>query len=64
MMEFYGREGIPLGTFFCFATPATPIGSVEALDAASAIKKAIEEFEITDPQKQKRLMALIKGAAM
>jgi len=38
-------------------TPATPISSVEAPDAASAIKKAIELFEITDPQKQKRLAA-------
>jgi 1,2-phenylacetyl-CoA epoxidase PaaB subunit len=43
--------------FVLRATPATPIGSVEAPDAASAIKKAIEVFEITDPQKQKRLIA-------
>jgi hypothetical protein len=43
--------------FLLRATPATPIGGVSAPDAASAIKKAIEEFEITDPQKQKRLMA-------
>jgi len=32
--------------FLLRATPATPIGSV---DAASAIKKAIDVFEITDP---------------
>jgi len=36
------------------ATPAAPIGSV---DAACSIKKAIDVFEITDPQKQKRLVA-------
>jgi len=43
--------------FLLRATPATPIGSVEAPDAASAIKKAIDVFEMTDPQKQKRLRA-------
>jgi len=42
--------------FLLRATPATPIGSVEAPDAASAIKKAIELYEISDPQKQKRLI--------
>jgi hypothetical protein len=40
--------------FLIRATPATRIGRVEEPDAASAIKKAIEVFEITDPQKQKR----------
>jgi hypothetical protein len=39
------------------ATPAKVIGYVEAPDAESAIKKAIEEFKITDPQKQRRLIA-------
>jgi hypothetical protein len=39
------------------ATPAVIIGYVEAPDAESAIKKAIEEFKITDPQKQRRLIA-------
>jgi hypothetical protein len=43
--------------FLLRATPATPIGSVEAPDAPSAIKKAIEIYDITDPQKQKRLIA-------
>jgi hypothetical protein len=39
------------------ATPAATIGYVEAPDAESAIKKAIEEFKITDTQKQRRLIA-------
>ena len=34
------------------ATPAQYIGEVEAPDEASAIKKAIEEFQITDRWKQ------------
>jgi 1,2-phenylacetyl-CoA epoxidase PaaB subunit len=38
-------------------TPAAEIGSVEAPDAATAIKVAIEKFEITDPVKQQRLVA-------
>jgi len=38
-------------------TPATFVGSVEAPDAETAIKKAIEKFNITDPQQQKRLIA-------
>jgi hypothetical protein len=33
------------------------IGSVEAASADAAIARAIEEFEITDPQRQKRLAA-------
>jgi hypothetical protein len=44
-------------SFLLRATPAMPIDSVEAPDAASAIKKAIDGFEITDPRKQKRLVA-------
>jgi len=39
------------------ATPAQYIGEVEAPDEASAIKKAIEEFQITDRWKQSRLVA-------
>jgi hypothetical protein len=42
------------------ATPAKVIGHVEAPDAESAIAKAIEEFKITDPQKQRRLIASLK----
>jgi hypothetical protein len=38
-------------------TPASFVGSVEAPDAETAIKRAIEEFNITDPQQQKRLIA-------
>jgi hypothetical protein len=38
-------------------TPAAVIGYVDAPDAESAIKKAIKEFEIKDPQKQRRLIA-------
>jgi hypothetical protein len=33
------------------------LGIVKAVDKESAVKKAIEEFEITDPQHQKRLDA-------
>jgi hypothetical protein len=39
------------------ATPARLIGHVAAPDEASAIKKAIEEFKITDPERQRRLIA-------
>jgi hypothetical protein len=39
------------------STPAALVGYVDTPDAESAIKKAIEEFEITDPQKQRRLIA-------
>ena len=33
------------------------IGEVEAADAAAAIKVAIREFDITDPERQRRLTA-------
>jgi hypothetical protein len=39
------------------ATPAEYIGEVEASDEASAIKKAIEEFQITERWQQSRLVA-------
>ena len=39
------------------ATPAAIVGYVEASDAVSAIARAIEEFNITDPQNQRRLIA-------
>jgi hypothetical protein len=38
-------------------TPAAFIGIVDAPDEASAVKKAIEEYNITDPEGQKRLIA-------
>jgi hypothetical protein len=38
-------------------TPAKLLGHVEAPDEESAIKQAIEEFGITNPQLQKRLLA-------
>jgi hypothetical protein len=38
-------------------TPAKLLGHVEAPDEESAIKQAIEEFSITNPQLQKRLLA-------
>jgi hypothetical protein len=38
-------------------TPAALLGHVEAPDEETAIKKAIEEFGITNPQLQKRLLA-------
>jgi hypothetical protein len=39
-------------------TPAEQIGYVEAPDEATAIKAAIEQYGITDPQKQSRLVAV------
>jgi 1,2-phenylacetyl-CoA epoxidase PaaB subunit len=38
-------------------TPAADVGSVYAPDAETAIKRAIEEFEIRDREQQKRLVA-------
>jgi hypothetical protein len=38
-------------------TPAALLGHVEAPDEETAIKRAIEEFGITNPQMQKRLLA-------
>jgi hypothetical protein len=38
-------------------TPAKLLGHVEAPDEESALKQAIEEFGITNPQLQKRLLA-------
>jgi hypothetical protein len=43
-------------------TPAAYVGRVTAPDAASAIKRAIVEFEITDPEHQKRLVAQRVGS--
>jgi hypothetical protein len=40
-----------------YATPAQYIAEVQAPDEASAIKKAIEEFQITERWKQSRLVA-------
>jgi hypothetical protein len=38
-------------------TPAETIGYIHAPDAETAIKKAIEEFKITNAQIQQRLVA-------
>jgi hypothetical protein len=38
-------------------TPAQFVGTVYAPDKDTAIKRAIDEFEITNPEHQKRLMA-------
>jgi len=38
-------------------TPAKLLGHVEAPDEQSAIKQAIEEFGVTNPQLQKQLLA-------
>jgi hypothetical protein len=42
-------------------TPAEYIGTVDTPDEEAAIKKAIEEYAITDPQKQARLIAQRRG---
>jgi hypothetical protein len=39
------------------STPAALIGHVEAPDAEQAIREAIRQFGITDPEQQKRLAA-------
>jgi hypothetical protein len=39
------------------ASPAALIGYVEAADEEQAIRTAIREFEITNPEHQKRLVA-------
>jgi len=38
-------------------TPAEFIGYVEAENEKQAIKQAIKQFEISDPEKQRRLVA-------
>jgi hypothetical protein len=38
-------------------TPAAYIGIVETPDEKAALKKAIEEFKITDAEQQRRLVA-------
>jgi len=38
-------------------TPAEIIGHIEAPDADTAIKEAVRKYRITDPEKQKRLIA-------
>ena len=38
-------------------TPARYVGQVYAANVADAIKRAIEEFNIRDPEMQKRLVA-------
>jgi hypothetical protein len=44
-------------------TPSATIGYVEASDAETAIKKAIEEFKITNAQIRQRLVAeRVKGS--
>jgi hypothetical protein len=42
-------------------TPAKLLGNVKAPNEESAIKKTIEEFSVTDPQQQKRLLARRRG---
>jgi hypothetical protein len=38
-------------------SPAVEIGTVQAPDAATAIRIGIKEFEISDPEQRKRLAA-------
>jgi hypothetical protein len=42
-------------------TPALNLGPVYAPDEETAIKKAIEEFKITNPEQQKPLIASRSG---
>jgi hypothetical protein len=43
------------------AAPADELGTVEAPDAETAIRIAIEQFEIDDPHRQRRLVARRMG---
>ena len=43
------------------ATPAEELGTVEAPDPETAIRIAIERFEIDDPHRQRRLVARRMG---
>jgi hypothetical protein len=45
------------GVYRLRGTPAESIGAVDAPDEQTAIKKAIEDYAITDPQKRARLIA-------
>jgi hypothetical protein len=40
------------------ATPAKFVSIVEAADADAAIEEAVKEFEINDPSRQNRLIAV------
>lgn len=42
-------------------SPSVYLGSVHARDEKTAIEEAIKDFGITDPEQQKRLMALREG---
>jgi hypothetical protein len=39
------------------STPAAELGTITAPDAETAIRKAIEEWQITEPHRQQRLFA-------
>jgi hypothetical protein len=43
------------------ATPAEELGTVDALDTETAIRIAIERFEIDDPHRQRRLVTRRMG---
>jgi hypothetical protein len=54
------RLGLPGGwsIYLLRASPAKFVGVVDAPDADAAIEKAIKEFEIKDPSRQQRLIAI------
>jgi hypothetical protein len=52
-----GKQEFSWSVFRIRGTPAAFVGIVQAPDEASAIKKAIEEYNITDPETRKRLIA-------
>jgi hypothetical protein len=59
----FGSEGEPRRSISLIkATPARLIGHVVAPDEESAIKKAIDEFKITDPYTKRRLMLILSSA--
>jgi hypothetical protein len=58
------RKAKPLHSWFVYRirrTPAQFIGLMYAPDEKAAIREAIKEFEITDPEHQKRLMVVRQG---
>ena len=48
---------LPLWRVTLVRSKGHPLGRVRARNAEEAIKRAIEEFSVTDPNRQRRLIA-------
>jgi hypothetical protein len=51
------KKNFTVGTFSDFAAHPLRIGIIEAPDEQTAVKKAIDDFQITNPEQQRRLVA-------